>query len=80
MLTDFHRFCINGEKRPYPILWYQTIILWACQFQIHSGNPPLGRRVTKKKVRKKRVKVRLALGIGQHCLCEFLGRIPGGWD
>ena len=24
-LTDFHDFGINGKKRPYLILWYQTI-------------------------------------------------------
>ena len=36
-LTDFHDFGINGKKRPYPILWYQTIILWARQFQVHRG-------------------------------------------
>ena len=33
-LTDFHDFGINGKRRPYPILWYQTTILCACQFQI----------------------------------------------
>ena len=36
-LTDFHDFGINGKKRPYPIPWYQTIILWARQFQVHKG-------------------------------------------
>ena len=30
-LTDFHDFSINGKRRPYPIPWYQTIILWARQ-------------------------------------------------
>ena len=29
-LTDFHDFGINGKKRPYPILYYQTLTLWAC--------------------------------------------------
>ena len=49
MLTDFHDFGINGKKRPYPILWYQTTILWACKFQVHrGGNHPPGRSVTKK--------------------------------
>ena len=24
MFTDFHDFSVNGKKRPYPILWYQT--------------------------------------------------------
>ena len=36
-LTDFHDFGINGKRRPFPILWYQTTILWVCQFQIHRG-------------------------------------------
>ena len=36
-LTDFHEFGINGNRRPYPILWYQTIILWARHFQVHEG-------------------------------------------
>ena len=41
-LTDFHDFGINGKRRPYPIPWYQTNILWACQVQVHkgSGNHP----------------------------------------
>ena len=53
-LTDFHDFGINGKRRPYPILWYQTTILWACQFQYHREvvTTPLGRRVTKKKKKK----------------------------
>ena len=33
--TAFHDFGINGKKRPYPILWYQTTVLRACQFSIH---------------------------------------------
>ena len=43
-LTDFHDFGINGKKRPYPIPWYQAIILWARQFQVHKGvvTTPLG--------------------------------------
>ena len=41
MLTDCHDFDINEERRPYPILWYQTTILWVCQFQVHRGwHPP----------------------------------------
>ena len=36
-LTDFYDFGINGKRRPYPILWYQTTILWTCQFQVHRG-------------------------------------------
>ena len=51
-LTDFHDFAINGKRRPYPIPWYQTIILWARQFQVHEGggnhHPPLVNHVTKK--------------------------------
>ena len=49
--TDFHDFGINGKRRPYPIPWYQTIILWARQFQVHKrgGNHPhLVNHVTKK--------------------------------
>ena len=47
-LTDFHDFGINGKKRPYP--WYQTIIIWARQFQVHKGvvTTPLVNHVTKK--------------------------------
>ena len=46
-LADFQNFGINGKGRP-PILWYHTLILWACQSQVHEGggNPPLGRCVT----------------------------------
>ena len=49
-LTDFHDFGINGKRRPYPIPWYQTITLWARQFQVHRGgnHPPLVNHVTKK--------------------------------
>ena len=36
-LTDFHDFGIIGKRRPYPIPWYQTIMLWACQFQVPEG-------------------------------------------
>ena len=36
-LTDFHDFGINGKRWPYPIPWYQTITLWARQFQVHKG-------------------------------------------
>ena len=35
-LTGFHDFGINRKRRPYPIPWYQTIILWARQFQVHN--------------------------------------------
>ena len=50
-LTDSHDFGINGKRRPYPIPWYQTIILWACQFQVHEGvvTTPLGKPCYKKK-------------------------------
>ena len=50
-LTDFHDFGINEKKRPYPIPWYQTIILWVRQFQVHKGvvTTPLVNHVTKKK-------------------------------
>ena len=50
-LTDFHDFGINEKRRPYPIPWYQTITLWARQFQVHKGggnHPPLVNAVTKK--------------------------------
>ena len=52
-LTDFHDFSINGKRRSYPMLWYQTTrgpILWAYQFQHHGGgnHPHLGRRVRQK--------------------------------
>ena len=40
-LTDFHDFDINGKRRPYPIPWYQTIIL-------RAPRPPLVNHVTKK--------------------------------
>ena len=36
--------------KPYPIIFYQAIIIWACT--THS----LGRRVTKKKKKKKRLR------------------------
>ena len=50
MLTDFNDFGINGKRRPYPIPWYQTIILWARQFQVHKGvvTTPLANHVTEK--------------------------------
>ena len=51
-LTDFHDFGINGKRRPYPLPWYQTIILWAHQFEVHKGvgnhPPPFVNHVTKK--------------------------------
>ena len=49
-LTDFHEFGINGKRRPYPIPWYQIIILWARQFQVHEGvvTTPLGKPCYKK--------------------------------
>ena len=48
--ADFHDFGINGKRRPYPpIPWYQTIILWTRQFQVHKGVvTPLGKPCTKK--------------------------------
>ena len=51
-LTDFHDFGINGKKRPYPIPWYQTIILWAPQVQVHEGvvTTPLGKPCYKKRL------------------------------
>ena len=57
-LTDFHDFGINGKRRPYPIPWYQTIILWARQFQVHKGggNHPLGKPCYKKRLGRTRVK------------------------
>ena len=52
-LTNFHDFGINRKKRPYPILWYQTIILWVCQFQVHRGsNHPPQEDVLQKRLRK----------------------------
>ena len=47
-LADFQNFGINGKGRPSPILWYHTLILWACKSQVHEGggNHPLGRCVT----------------------------------
>ena len=50
-LTDFHDFGISGKRRPYPS-WYQTIILWARQFQVH----PLGKPCYKKRLGRTRVK------------------------
>ena len=49
-LTNFHEFGINGKRKPYPIPWYQTIILWARQFQVHKGvvTTPLGKPCYKK--------------------------------
>ena len=47
-------------ERGDPILpWYQTIILWARQFQVHEGggNHPLVNRVTKKRLDRTRVNV-----------------------
>ena len=57
-LTDFHDFGINGKRRPYPIPWYQTIILWARQFQVHEGvvTTPLGKPCYKKRLGRTRVK------------------------
>ena len=57
-LTDFHDFGINLKRRPYPIPWYQTIILWARQFQVHKGvvTTPLGKPCYKKRVGRTRVK------------------------
>ena len=57
-LTDFHDFGINGKRRPYPIPWYQKIILWARQFQVHKGvvTTPLGKPCYKKWLGRTRVK------------------------
>ena len=57
-LTDFHDFGINGKRRPYPIPWYQKIILWARQFQVHKGvvTTPLGKPCYKKRLGRTRVK------------------------
>ena len=59
-LTDFHDFGINGKRKPYPIPWYQTIILWARQFQVHKGggNHPLGKPCYKKRLGRTRVNIR----------------------
>ena len=56
-LTDFHDFGINGKRRPYPIPWYQTIILWVRQFQVHEGvvTTPLGKPCYKKRLGRTRV-------------------------
>ena len=63
-LTDFHDFGINGKRRPYPIPWYQTIILWARQFQVHKGGGnPGGTQIWKWRTRAyRRMKIR-----GIHC-------------
>ena len=47
-LADFQNVGINGKGRPSPLLWYHTLILWACQSQVHKGvvTTPLGRCVT----------------------------------
>ena len=57
-LTDFHDFGISGKRRPYPIPWCQTIILSACQFQVHKGvvTTPLGKPCYKKRLGRTRVK------------------------
>ena len=57
-LTNFHDSGINGKRRPYPIPWYQTIILWAHQFHVHNGgdNHPLGKQCYKKRLGRTRVK------------------------
>ena len=47
-LTDFHDFSINGKKRPYPILVYQTIILWGVNSKFTGGGNHPPPRVTKK--------------------------------
>ena len=46
-LADFQNVGINGKGWPSPILWYHTLILWACQSQVHEGvvTTPLGRCV-----------------------------------
>ena len=57
-LTDFHDFGINGKRRPYPIPWYQTNILYARQFQVHKGvvTTPLGKPCYTKRLGRTRVK------------------------
>ena len=47
-LIDFHEFLSNGKGRPYPIPLYQTVILWAHQFQVHKFPPFLGKPCYKK--------------------------------
>ena len=61
-LTDF--FGINGKGRSYPIPWYQTIILWARQFQVHKGvvTTPLGKPCYKKRLGRTRVNAFVLLG------------------
>ena len=57
-LTDFHVFGINRKRRPYPIPWYQTIVLWARQFQVHKGvvTTPFGKPCCKNRLGRTRVK------------------------
>ena len=55
-LADFQNFGINGKGRASPILWYHTLILWACQSQVHGdGNHPLRKMCYGKYLRKTRV-------------------------
>ena len=35
--TNFHDLGIKSKEEALPILWYQTTLLWACQFQVHRG-------------------------------------------
>ena len=37
VLIDFHDFVINRKRRPNPLPWYQTTILWAVNFNITRG-------------------------------------------
>ena len=57
-LTDFHDFGINGKRRPYPIPWYQTIILWAVNFKFMGlVTTPLGKPCYKKRLGRTRVNI-----------------------
>ena len=57
-LADFQNFGINGKGSPSPIIWYHTLILWACQSQVHEGvvTTPLRKMCYGKYLRKTRVK------------------------
>ena len=58
-MIDFLDFDINGKKRPYPLLWYQTSIFYnTIQFQVDRGvaSHPLHEDVLPKKLRKTSVK------------------------
>ena len=78
-LTAFHDFGINGKKRPYPIPWNQTIILWARQFQVHN---PLGKPCYKKRLGRMRVKESIYIRINQPTLNKDGGgyKLPNVYD